>query len=162
MVNIIIAVLESKSGETGLTIDEPLYITYITDAAYGTMNNKFFSQDMSYIAHTTYPWKLHHKGGKFINQIVHTVRIPMSTESYATSYIQGALKTTLRRFLGTFAIRAGGDFEIMPDGFLGIGFASNKSSPSESIKGVTVPLLNMGMTGHWKYLIVEEKLPRYC
>jgi len=44
----------------------------------------------------------------------------------------------------------------MPDGFMGIDFASNHFSPSESIKGVTVPLLNMGMTGHWEYLNAEK------
>ncbi|KAJ6006884.1 hypothetical protein N7451_004828 [Penicillium sp. IBT 35674x] len=142
-----------ESGEAGLTDDEPLYIT---DAAYGTMNNKFFSQDVNYIAHTTYPWKLLHKGGRITNQIVHTVRVPVNFESHATSYMQGALKTTIRRFLGTFAVRAGEDFEIMPDGFRGIDFASNQFSPSESIKGVTVPLLNMGMTGHWEYLNAEK------
>ncbi|KAJ5630265.1 uncharacterized protein N7484_010365 [Penicillium longicatenatum] len=142
-----------ESGKTGLTDDEPFYIT---NAAYGTMNNKFFPQDLNYIAHTTYPWKLLHKDGKITNQIVHTVRVPVNFESYATSYMQGALKTTIRRFLGTFAIRAGDDFEIMADGFKGIDFASNQFSPSESIKGVVVPLLNMGMTGHWEYLNAEK------
>lgn len=149
-----LAKIESgETGETGLTDDEPLYIT---DAAYGTMNNNFFCQNMNYIAHITYPWKMLHKGGKIINQIVQTVRVPVNFESYATSYMQGALKTTIRRFLSTFAIRAGEDFEIMPDGFKGIDFASNQFSPSESIKGGTVPLLNMGMTGHWEYLKAEK------
>lgn len=101
-----LAKIESgETGETGLTDDEPLYIT---DAAYGTMNNSFFSRDVNYIAHTTYPWKLLHKGGKITNQIVHTVRVPVNFESYATSYMQGAHKTTIRRFLGTFAIRRRG------------------------------------------------------
>ncbi|KAJ5547382.1 hypothetical protein N7494_004967 [Penicillium frequentans] len=43
----------------------------------------------------------------------------------------------------------------MPDGFKNIDFASNQFSPSESIKGVTVPLLNMGMTGQCEYLNAE-------
>ncbi|KAJ5528328.1 hypothetical protein N7513_012487 [Penicillium frequentans] len=43
----------------------------------------------------------------------------------------------------------------MPDGFKDIDFASNQFSPSESIKDVTVPLLNMGMTVHCEYLNAE-------
>lgn len=142
-----------EAGTTGLTDDEPFYVT---DAAYGTTNNKFFPQDTKYISHTKHYWPLLHKGGTVTNQIVHSVRVPVNFESTADQYINGALKTTIRRFLSTFAIYASDDFNILPDGFHSINYASSQFAPSESIKGVTVPLLNMGMTGHWEYLNAEK------
>ncbi|KAJ5939239.1 hypothetical protein N7466_002373 [Penicillium verhagenii] len=142
-----------EANETGLIDDEPLYVT---DSAYGVMNNKFFAQDTRYLAHTSLPWPLLHKDGSITTQVVKSVRVPVNFESYANQYIQGALKTTVRRYLSTFAIRATSDFDIMPTGFHGIDHSSAQFSPTESIKGVRVPLLNMGMTGHWEYLNAEK------
>jgi hypothetical protein len=141
------------ANETGLIDDEPLYIT---DSAYGVMNNKFFAQDTRYLAHTSRPWPLLHKDGSITTHVVKSVRVPVNFESYANQYIQGALKTTVRRYLSTFAIRATFDFNITSTGFHGIDHSSAQFSPTESIKGVRVPLLNMGMTGHWEYLNAEK------
>lgn len=142
-----------SAGNASLIDDEPFYIT---DAAYGAPNNKFFSQDTSYLSHTTHPWPLLHKGGNVTTQIIPSVRVPANFDSTANQYLQGALKTTIRRYLSTFAIRASPDFEFLADGFRGLDFASSQFAPSASIKGVTVPLLNMGMTGHWEYLNAEK------
>lgn len=142
-----------EANNSGFSDDEPLYIT---DSAYGVMNNKFFAQDTRYLAHTSQAWPLLHKDGTTTTRIVKSVRVPVNFEDYSKQYIQAALKTTVRRYLSTFAIRATEDFEILPTGFRGIDFASSQFSPSESIKGVTVPLLNMGMTGHWEYLNAEK------
>lgn len=142
-----------EANNSTFSDDEPLYIT---DSAYGVMNNKFFPQDTRYLAHTSQAWPLLHKNGTTTTRIVNSVRVPVNFKDYSNQYIQAALKTTVRRYLSTFAIRATEDFEILPTGFRGIDFASNHFSPSESIKGVTVPLLNMGMTGHWEYLNAEK------
>ena len=142
-----------ENGTAAMKDDEAFWVN---DESYGVTNNKFFPQDTRYIAHTTYAWPLLHKGGKVTKQIVHSVRVPANFESSVNQYINGALKTTVRRFLSTFAIRLTDDFDIQPDGFRGIDFDSNQFSPSSSIRGVTVPLLNMGMTGHWEYLNAEK------
>ena len=142
-----------EANKTGLIDDEPLTIT---DSAYGVMNNKFFAQDTRFLAHTSKAWPLLHKDGSITTQVVPSVRVPVNFQSYANQYIQGALKTTVRRYLSTFAIRATSDFDITPTGFHGIDHASSQFSPTESIKGVRVPLLNMGMTGHWEYLNAEK------
>ncbi|KAJ5638413.1 hypothetical protein N7528_000803 [Penicillium herquei] len=142
-----------EANETGLIDDEPLWIS---DSAYGVMNNKFFSQDTRFLAHTSKAWPLLHKDGSITTQVVPSVRVPVNFESYANQYIQGALKTTVRRYLSTFAIRATSDFDITPTGIEGVDHASSQFSPTESIKGVHVPLLNMGMTGHWEYLNQEK------
>ncbi|KAJ5288151.1 hypothetical protein N7478_003837 [Penicillium angulare] len=142
-----------ENGTAGMTDDEQFYVN---DMAYGVTSNKFFAQDTRYLAHTTHAWPLLHKGGNITVQRVPSVRVPTNFASVANQYINGALKTTIRRFLSTFAIHATEDFDILADGFKGIDFDSNHFSPSSSIKGVKVPLLNMGMTGHWEYLNAEK------
>ncbi|KAJ5734922.1 uncharacterized protein N7483_000047 [Penicillium malachiteum] len=63
-----------------------------------------------------------------------------------------ALKTTVRRYLSTLAIRANDTFEIEVDSLAGIDFDSTQVGRVSSIKGVGVHLLNMCMTGHSEYL----------
>lgn len=132
--------------------DEPLNII---DGMYTGFNNKFFAQDTRYLAHTTQAWPLLHKNGT-TTQVVHSVRVPSTTGSQVHNYLQGTLKTSVKRYLSTFAIRAGDGFNYLADGVQGIDYASSQLAPEASVKGVRVPLLTMGMTGHWEYLNAEK------
>ncbi|KAJ5958798.1 uncharacterized protein N7479_005948 [Penicillium vulpinum] len=142
--------LEANNGS--FIDDEPLYIT---DSAYGVMNNKFFPQDTRYIAHTSKPWPLLHKDGSITTRIVESVRVPVNFESYANQYIQGALKTTVRRYLSTYAVRVTSDFDITPTGFHGINHASAQFSPSESVKGSSCSFVDYGYD--WSLGIFERR-----
>jgi hypothetical protein len=51
--------------------------------------------------------------------------------------------------------RVGDDYGFDADSFRGIEWASSYSCPPSSVEGVTVPLLAMGMTGHWEFLAAE-------
>lgn len=133
--------------------DEPLTIP---DANYVGMNNKFFAEDIRFLAHTTHAWPLLHKNGTSTKQIVHSVRVPTAIGSFATSFYQGTIKTTVRRFLETLAIRVSDDFAYHADGFTGIDWSSSQTAPVSSVAGIGVPILAMGMTGHWEYLNAEE------
>lgn len=146
--------LAAINNGTGLfSDDEPLYVP---DAQYGVDNNKFFSQDVNYLSRTTYAWPLLKKGGNVTTEVVQTVRVPVNFESMADQYMQGALKTTITRFLPTFAIRTAHDFAVNATGFAGIDWDSSSMVPRSAVKGITVPLLAMGMTGHWEFLNAES------
>lgn len=133
--------------------DEPLTIP---NANYVGMNNKFFAEDTRFLAHTKHAWPLLHKNGTSTKQIVHSVRVPTAIGSFATSFYQGAVKTTVRQFLETMAIRISDDFAYHPDGFTGIDWSSSQTAPVSSVAGVRAPFLAMGMTGHWEYLNAEK------
>lgn len=59
-----------------------------------------------------------------------------------------------------FAIRVKDTFNIKVDGFDGIDYTSSQTAPHAAIAGVKVPLLTMGMTGHYEYLNAENLHPQ--
>ncbi|XRM47144.1 hypothetical protein ABZX51_010144 [Aspergillus tubingensis] len=142
-----------NNGSGIFSDDEPFYIV---DSMYVGFNNKFFAQDTRWIHHTTHPWPLLHRNGSITTQIVPSVRVPANFESFADNFEGGALKTTIKRYLSTLAIRVTEDFEYKVDGFEGIVWNSSQTAPLGNIGGVTVPLLNMGNTGHYEYLNAEK------
>ncbi|CAG8078412.1 unnamed protein product [Penicillium salamii] len=145
-----LAEIEAGRGKYG--DDEPFTIV---DSLYTGFNNKFFAQDTRYLAHTTHAWPLLHKNGT-TRQVVPSVRVASNFKSLATNFQDGALKTTIKRYLSTFAIRINENFAYKADGLDGIEYASSQLAPVASIRGVNVPLLTMGNTGHWEYLNAEK------
>ncbi|OJJ34702.1 hypothetical protein ASPWEDRAFT_27397 [Aspergillus wentii DTO 134E9] len=141
-----------EAGNGTYSDDEPLTIL---DTLYTGFNNKFFAQDTRYLHHTTHAWPLLHKNGTTV-QVVPSVRVPANFDNLAADWQNGALKTTVRRYLSTFAIRLTDDFNYRADGFDGVDLESTQMAPAAAIKGVTVPLLTMGNTGHYEYLNAEK------
>ena len=127
----------------------------IAAANFRGANNRLFAQDTKLMAHTRNAWPLLKADGSAVNGIVPTVRVPQNTASTVHSFELGALKTTVRNYLTTYAIRVTDDFGYDADSVHGIDWASTYSSPPGDVEGVTVPLLTMGMTGHWEYLAAE-------
>ncbi|EHA21442.1 lipase, partial [Aspergillus niger ATCC 1015] len=123
---------EIEKGNGMFGDDEPLTIPA---ALYLGPNNLFITQDVRTLHHTTYPWTLLEKNGT-TEQIIHS--------------------TTVRRYLSTLAIRANENFNILADNLEGIEYESTQMAPAASIKGVSVPLLTVGMTGHYEYLNAEK------
>lgn len=113
-------------------------------------------QDLSYLHHTTYPWKLLHKNGSYTTQIIPSVRTATTVSSLANSYLNGGLKTTIKRFLATFAVTTTEDFGYQADGVTGIVWNSSQLVPIAAVKGIHVPLLTMGNTGHYEFMNIEK------
>ncbi|KAL1620798.1 hypothetical protein SLS56_009464 [Neofusicoccum ribis] len=142
-----------NSGNGTFSDDEELYIP---DALYTGNNNKLFAQDTRLLSHTSQAWPLLHKNGSSTIQVVYSVRVASNFQSVADSYLNGALKTTVKRFLGALAIRVSEDFSFNEDSLTGIEWTSSHMVPVGAVPGITVPLLTMGMTGHWEYLNAEK------
>jgi hypothetical protein len=139
-----------ESGQGQFTDDEPFLVP---GAAFG--NNKFFTQDPRFLSHTHQAWPLLHKDGRVTTEIVHTVRVPQNLQRTTQTYATGALKSSVRRFLGTSAIHVTDDFGYDEDTIRGVDWTSSYTTPVGSVRNVTVPLLTMGMTGNWEYLNAE-------
>jgi hypothetical protein len=129
--------------------------------------NLLFPEDVKLMSHTQKAWPLLHADGSITTGIIHTVRVPESgrmtgmgaggenTSSQTRSFETGALKTTLRNFLTTYAIRVGSDYSYDADTVRGVDWKSSYSATPGNVQGITVPTLVMGMTGHWEYLSAE-------
>lgn len=144
-----------KAGSGDFSDDEGLVIV---DANYIGFNNKFFNQDIRYLSHTRYEWPILHRNGNTTIGVVPSVRVASAgVPSMANNFYDGALKTTVTRFLETFAIRIDEDtFGYNATDVLGIEWATSQTAPIGSVPGISVPLLTMGNTGHYEYLNAEK------
>ena len=145
-----LAKIDAGQGRFG--DDEPLDIP---GANYLGFNNKLFTQDTHLLAHTRKAWPLLRADGSTVTEIVPSVRVPENVTSNTASFQKGALRTTVRNFLRTLALRVNDDFGFDADSIHGIDWSSSYALPAGSVRSVSAPLLTLGMTGHWEYLAAE-------
>jgi hypothetical protein len=92
---------------------------------------------------TVKPHKLLKNDGTFVTEIVKSVRVAdTKNPERAKSFYDGAKFLTVRSFLGTRAIRAK---HALDD----IDFCSNNNSTPCHLQKITVPILILGMGGHY-------------
>jgi hypothetical protein len=141
-----------NAGKGRYSDDEPIIVP---GANYRGANNKLFSQDVRMWSHTRKAWPLLRGDGTAVTQVVYSVRVPENLTSNTPSLEAGGLTTTVRRFLNTYALRVADDYGYDEDSIRGIDWTSSYSCPPGNVEGVTVPLLTMGMTGHWEFMAAE-------
>jgi pimeloyl-ACP methyl ester carboxylesterase len=142
-----------EAGKGRYTDDEPFTVA---GGSQFQNNNRLFPQDTRLLSHTVKAWPLLHADGSVTTEIVHSVRLPESnTKSPTPSMNQGAVETTVRTFLTNYAIRVSDDFGFDEDSMHGVDWTSTYSSPPGNVQSIHVPLLVMGMTGHYEYLASE-------
>lgn len=139
-----IAAIDAGRGE--YLDDEPLVIPGI--------GQRLFSPDTSLLSHTAREWKLLRSDGSAPVGIVRSVRPPAGRLRDQRSY-DGALVTSMRRFLATHAIAASPDYDMGADYLRGIDWATSATSAPASLAGVSVPLLSLVMTAHY-FLVPNE------
>lgn len=140
-----IAVIDAGRGH--YPDDEPMVIP-------GIGGTRLWSPDTSLFSHTRNEWKLLKGDGSESQQIVHSVR-PASGKPIDQRGYDGALITSVRRFLATHAICSLSDYKITEDSLTGIDWDSSFTSAPRNLEGVTVPLLSLVMTGHY-FLVPNE------
>ncbi len=140
--------------------DEPFIVPGAAQNAY---NNKLFPQDIRLLSHTQKAWPLLHSDGSITNQIIPCVRRAKNDRSYTGLYRQGAIKSTVRTYLNSSAVRTTADFGYNEDSMYGIDWLSSYSCTPGNMMGVSAPTLLMGMTGGYEFLateIIHENTPR--
>jgi pimeloyl-ACP methyl ester carboxylesterase len=141
-----------EGGKGRYADDEPFIIP---GAEQGFLNNKLYAQDIRLMSHTRKEWPLLKADGDIVTEIVRSLRKPENPRSLTGLYHEGALITTVRNYLNSYAVRIGDDYGYNEDSVYGIDWSSAYSCVPGNIRGVTVPLLIMGMTGNWEYLASE-------
>jgi hypothetical protein len=145
-----LAVIESGKGK--YTDDEPFIVP---GAEQGFFNNKLYAQDIRLMSHTKKEWPLLKGDGSTSIDIVRSVRKAENRESFTNAYHEGALITTVRNYLNSYAVRTLDNYGYNEDSVYGIDWSSSYNCPPGNIRKVTVPLLIMGMTSNWEYLASE-------
>jgi len=178
------------AGQAAFADDEPLVIPG------ATRTPRLWRPDLHLLSHTHEPHLLLRGDGSVVTEIVHSVRVPSGLSiavpdrndreaarpaTFAASaasgtqrakplLVGGSLNTTVKRFLDTFASRSTPDYDIGEDSISGIDWNSSYTSTPGNLEGVTVPLLVMGMTGHywivsaeiaWQHAASEDKSLAY-
>jgi hypothetical protein len=145
-----VAALDAHKGN--YLDDEP----FIVPGASGLgPNNKLYAQDVRLLSRSLKPWPLLKADGSAVTQIIQSVRRPKNPRSMTGSYGLASLKTSVRAFLASSAIRVDDDFYYDESSVHGVHWNSSYSSPPGNVEGISVPLLAMGMTGNWEGLAAE-------
>jgi pimeloyl-ACP methyl ester carboxylesterase len=147
------AMLADIQGGKGPYTDDAPFV--VPGAVLLGSNNKLFAQDLRLMARTKGAWPQIHRDGRQTNGVVPSVRVAENTVSQTPSFLRGALKTSVRSYLSSYAIRTTADFGYDATGVRGVEWTSTYASPPGNVQGVTAPLLVMGMTGHWEFLAAE-------
>jgi hypothetical protein len=145
-----VAALDARTGN--YVDDEP----FIIPGASGLgPNNKLYAQDVRLLSRSLKPWQLLKADGSSTTQIIQSVRPPKNPRSMTGSYGLASLKTSVRDFLASSAIRVDDDFYYDESSVHGVHWNSSYASPPGNVEGISVPLLAMGMTGNWEGLAAE-------
>jgi hypothetical protein len=145
--------LDAINAGTGHYDDDEPFI--VPGASQSVRNNKLYAQDLRLMSHTRKAWSLLHADGSVTTEAIHSVRVPENPTSHTGSFEMGAKMSTVREFLSTYAIRVTDDYGYDEDSVHGVDWSSSFSNVPGNVKGITVPMLVMGMTGHWEYLASE-------
>jgi hypothetical protein len=139
-----LAAIEAGNGQ--FKDDEPFFIPggYIG-------NNRLLSQDVSLMSRSRQPWPLVHADGSITREIIQGRRVAQATENPSAYYRRGAIKTTVRGFLTSYAIRADADrYSYSADNIHGVQWTSSYASPPGNVQSLSAPLLLLGMTGGYE------------
>ena len=125
--------------------DEPLVLVDIKSRVYKT--------DPSLLSHTTGEWPVVRADEPRTRdvEVVRSVRGPRETDAEPPVTYHGSevMPMTVSHFLSTHAVKLSGDYRVTEDGIEGIDWESTNASTIGNLRGVTVPLLILPVTGHY-------------
>ncbi len=139
-----------EAGKGDFDDDEPFIV-----AGASFIGNRLFSEDTSLLEHSTQAWPLIHPDGRVTVETIHSLRKAEGRSNPSTRYAMGALKTTVRNYLSSYAVRTLPDFGYDGSTITGVDWRSTYASPPGNVEGIGVPLFALGMTGHWEGLAAE-------
>jgi hypothetical protein len=149
-----------ENGKGKYADDEPFLVP---GGAQNAFNNKLFPQDIRLLSRTHKAWPLLHADGSITTQIIPCVRRAKNSKSFTDSYRAGTIKSTVRTYLNSSAVRTTADFGYNEDSMYGIDWLSSYSCTPGNMMGVSAPMLVMGMTGGYEFLaaeLIHENTPK--
>jgi hypothetical protein len=94
-------------------------------------------------------------GGSLSREVIKCIRPPQNSRPYTSSYNDGALATTVRTFLDSYAVRTTDDYGYDESSVYGVDWSSSYNTTVGNVRGIAVPILIMGMTGGWEFAAAE-------
>jgi hypothetical protein len=141
-----------ENGKGKYIDDEPFIVPA---GALNAYNNKLLPQDIRLLSRTQKAWPLIHADGTITTQIIPCVRRAKNKHSLSNSYHFGAIKSTVRTYLNSSAVRTTEDYGYNEDSLFGIEWSSSYNCTPGNMMDVSAPLLVMGMTGGYEFLAAE-------
>lgn len=141
-----------RAGKGYYADDEPFIIA---GGNQPKPNNRLIPEDLHFLSHTKKKYNLLHGDGTITNEVIRCVRTPEIDRCFSSFYHMGANVTTVKGFLSSQAIEATGEFSVKEDDIAGLNWDSCYASPISNIRGISVPLLTIGLTGSYEYLAAE-------
>jgi hypothetical protein len=149
-----------ESGKGKYADDEPFIVP---GGAQNAFNNKLFPQDIRLLSRTRKAWPLLHPDGSMTTQVIPCVRRAKNDKPFTALYRAGAIKSTVRTYLNSSAVRTTADFGYNEDSMYGVEWLSSYSCTPGNMQDVSAPTLLMGMTGGYEFLaaeIIHENTPK--
>lgn len=139
-----------KEGYGKFVDDEPFVVTDIKSRVYKTNPNL--------LSHTKGEWPLVRADGPRTEERIHSVRGVRETNSQPPVRYHGdeVMPMTVQTYLSTHTVRLSSEFRLTKDSIEGIDFDSTNASTIGNLRGVTVPLLILPVTGH--YFVVQGEM----
>lgn len=141
-----------ENGEGNFEDDEPFIVAGGSQIA---PNNKMFPQDIRLLSHTLHSWPLLHKDGTVTNEVIRSLRKPHFNRNTVTLNNMGTNVSTVKAYLTNSAVRTK-DFHYDESRIYGVDWESSYCCTPGNVKGVSVPVLIMGMTGSYEFLAAEQ------
>ena len=137
--------------------DEPFIVP---GAAQGFRNNKLYPQDTRLMSRTREARDLLRPDGSLAREVIRCIRPPQNSKPFTNSYHDGALATTVRTFLDSYAVRTTDDYGYDESSVYGVDWSSSYNTTVGNVAGIAVPVLVMGMTGGWEFAAAETIFER--
>jgi pimeloyl-ACP methyl ester carboxylesterase len=141
-----------ESGGGQYADDEPFIVP---GAAQGFRNNKLYPQDTRLMSRTREARNLLRADGSLSLEVIRSIRPPQNSTPYTGSYHDGALATTVRTFLDSYAVRTTEDYGYDESSVYGVDWSSSYNTTVGNVRGIAAPVLVMGMTGGWEFAAAE-------
>ncbi|HIR28976.1 MAG TPA: alpha/beta hydrolase [Candidatus Choladousia intestinigallinarum] len=131
--------------------DEPFVIAGASQIA---PNNKMFPQDTKLLSHTIHEWPLIHEDGSVTREVIYSLRKPHFNKNMVTVNEMATNVSTVKTYLTNSAVRTR-DFHYDESRIYGIDWDSSYCCTPGNVKGISSPMLIMGMTGSYEFLAAE-------
>jgi hypothetical protein len=145
--------LEKIEAGAGRYADDEPFI--IPGAAHGFRNNKLYPQDTRLMSCTREARDLLRSDGSLSREVIRCIRPPQNSRSCTASYYDGALATTVRTFLDSYAVRTTSNYAYDESSVYGVDWSSSYNTAVGNVRGIAAPLLILGMTAGWEFAAAE-------
>lgn len=142
------------SGDGRFEDDEPMLIPGGTQIA--PYNKIFPIYPQRFFSHTEEAWDLIRRDGSVQRDIVHCCRVKRNPRKGTQNYHDGTLRTTVRNFLNSYAVRTDHELHYDETRLYGIDWDSSYCTGPGNVIHIEAPLLMMGMTGSYEYIAAEH------